>query len=95
MAVSPADADKLIRDLMRKLPDSVSTRTRSDYSLRSVVFAAAALLLVTGFLFYRSTIPPEVARVTGLSGPVQWTGEGGRVEEITSVGHVLHGGTLT
>ena len=47
MAMLPADDDKFVSDLMRKLPDSVPTRTRPDYSLRSVVFAAAALLLVT------------------------------------------------
>ena len=58
------------------------------------VFAAsaAAALLTAIVLWPRAK--PEVARVTGLNGSLQWIGDGGRLERDLQVGTVLGGGTL-
>src|SRR5262249_43894780 len=54
--------------------------------------AAAAALLTAAVLWPRAK--PEVARVTGLYGSLQWIGDGGRLERDLKVGSVLRGGTL-
>lgn len=58
------------------------------------VFAAsaAATVLTAAVLWPRAK--PEVARVTGLYGSLQWIGDGGRLERDLEVGTVLGGGTL-
>lgn len=58
------------------------------------VFAAAAasVALTAGILWPRGN--PEIARVTGLNGTLQWIGDGGRLERDLKVGTALGGGTL-
>ncbi|MEL6109721.1 MAG: FecR family protein, partial [Planctomycetota bacterium] len=56
---------------------------------------AAAILAITGFFFSRpSRDAGSIATVVGLSGPMQWTGDGGRVDHDLRVGMELRGGTI-
>ena len=77
---------------MQMLPVRTTGKPFSHVLFRGVV--AAALLLIVVLLFFRTSASPEVARITGLHGAVQWTGEGGIVQELDKVGEALHGGTL-
>jgi hypothetical protein len=44
--------------------------------------------------FLLGNVEPEIARITELSGSLQWTGDGGRVVHDIEVGSSLRGGTL-
>ena len=92
MVKLPSSETEFVDNVMQKLPVPGAGKTS-----RHVLFSgltAVALLLIAVVLFFRISASPEVARITGLHGAVQWTGEGGVVREVTNVGHVLHGGTL-
>ena len=92
MAKLPSSGSEFVDDVMQKLPV-----TSGSKPFRHVLFAglsAVVLLPIAVLLFFKISGPPELARVTGLHGAIQWTGEGGVVQELNEVGHVLHGGTL-
>ena len=102
-----ASAERLIRSLddlgMRE-------RTRPPKFTRALLAVAALIIVVlSASLFFRqpnmkrpiekvTDQQPEVertiAKITGLSGPLQWTGDGGRVSYDLSVGVELAGGTV-
>jgi ferric-dicitrate binding protein FerR (iron transport regulator) len=67
-------------------------RGRAPGWLGVVAASAAATLLTTVVLWPRAK--PEIARVTGLNGSLQWIGDGGRLESDLKVGTVLGGGTV-
>ncbi len=58
--------------------------------------AAAALLgfVGTGGLLWQTTAEATVAELTEVSGPIQWTGDGGQVDTAPTGGRRLSGGTL-
>jgi hypothetical protein len=58
------------------------------------VAAAAVVALIASVYFHRPSAEPEIAKITGLSGSLQWTGDGGRVFHDLSVGTELPGGTI-
>ena len=58
------------------------------------VAAAALIALMANVYFLLANVEPEIARITELSGSVQWTGDGGRVVHDIEVGSSLRGGTL-
>ena len=58
------------------------------------VAAAALIALMANVYLLFINIKPEIARITQLSGSVQWTGNGGRVVHDIEVGGSLRGGTL-
>ncbi|MDP6633962.1 MAG: FecR family protein [Phycisphaerae bacterium] len=60
----------------------------------SGVAAAVAIALVASFLLMRPSAERKIAKITGLSGSLQWTGDGGRVFHDLSVGTELSGGTI-
>jgi len=60
----------------------------------SGIAAAVVIALVTSFLLTRPNAEREIAKITGLSGSLQWTGDGGRVFHDLSVGKELSGGTI-
>ncbi|MDP7288867.1 MAG: FecR family protein, partial [Phycisphaerae bacterium] len=75
--------------------DSSRTRGRLPRWLAFSGIAAAVLIaLVAGFLLTRRSAEPAIAKITGLSGALQWTGDGGRVFHNLSVGTELSGGTI-
>jgi len=55
---------------------------------------AAALGLIVNLFLWRQRAEPKIATIAGLNGPMQWTGNGGRVDRQLSVGMELSGGTI-
>ncbi len=58
------------------------------------VAAAAVLALIVNIYVLHPGTEPEIAKITGLSGSLQWTGDGGRVFDDLRVGTELSGGTI-
>jgi len=58
------------------------------------VAAAACVALIASVYFQWPILEPEIAKITGLSGSLQWTGDGGQVFYDLSVGTELPGGTV-
>lgn len=58
------------------------------------VVAASLLCLLAGFAWQQFGRKPSIAKITGLSGSVYWTGNDGQVEDDISVGTEVGGGTL-
>jgi hypothetical protein len=58
------------------------------------VAAAAVIALIASVYFQLPSAEPEIAKITGLSGSLQWTGDGGRVFHDLRVGTKLPGGTI-
>jgi len=56
--------------------------------------AAAVIVLATSLYLLRPTAERPIAKVTGLNGSLQWTGDGGRVFHDLPVGTELSGGTI-
>ena len=82
------------------IQNALADRHPAQARRRSVTMAAgwivAAALLLAAFFFLPN---PErkratIASVADLSGPLQWTGDGGRVRSDLSVGMRLSGGTI-
>jgi len=59
-----------------------------------VAAAAAVIAAIAGVYLLRPVAEPDIARITGLSGPLQWTGDGGRVFHDLRVGTRVPGGTV-
>jgi ferric-dicitrate binding protein FerR (iron transport regulator) len=60
----------------------------------AAVAAAAAVVLIAALYLQRPGGQRPIAKVTGLSGSLQWTGAGGRVLDELTVGKELPGGTI-
>ena len=88
----PSSETKFVGDVMKMLPVRRTGKLFGHLLFRGAV--AAALLLLVTLLYFTTSTSSEIARVTGLHGAVQWTGEGGVVHELHQVGQVLRGGTL-
>jgi len=58
------------------------------------VAAAAVIAFIASMYFQQPSIEPEIAKITGLNGSLQWTGDGGRVFHDLRVGTGLPGGTV-
>ena len=59
------------------------------------IAAAALIALIANVYFLLTNVEgPEIARITELSGSVQWTGDGGRVVHGIEIGSTLSGGIL-
>ncbi|HCO93844.1 MAG TPA: hypothetical protein DIU00_07835 [Phycisphaerales bacterium] len=56
--------------------------------------AAAVIALIASVYLLRPNAEPKIAKITGLSGSLQWTGNGGQVFHDLSVGTELSGGTI-
>ncbi len=81
----------------------VATRTATmrgrmrTITLNRALWAAVAVIIValaTGLYFQPPSAEQPIATITGLSGSLQWTGDGGRVFHDLSVGTALPGGTI-
>ena len=60
-----------------------------------LAIAAVVIIALTASLYLQRPIAErQIAKLTGLSGPLQWTGDGGRVHYNLSVGAELAGGTV-
>ncbi len=80
------------QDALRKKRDWAGRRRWKGWSW--VLGAAACLALVANISFYMLNAEPKIVTVTGMSGPLRWTGSGGRVFHDLRVGTKLSGGTV-
>jgi len=99
MARLPADENGFAEKVMRRLPQDVAHKGPAPRMLLvkrllAVAAAVAIVVLAANQYFQRSTADREIATIAGLSGPLQWTGDGGRVFHDLSVGTKLPGGTV-
>ena len=79
------------------VPDvSISERstTLAKWTLAVAAVAAAIVAAIATVQYQQATSERPVAKITGLIGPLQWTGDGGRVFHNLSVGTELPGGTV-
>lgn len=62
--------------------------------IASLYFQQANTRSVDRITGQQPSVDPPIARISGLSGPLQWTGDGGRVTYDLSAGAELSGGTI-
>jgi len=106
-AVTVADMERVERSQQRELEarqDWVGDRREAVSGIKASrirfarwpwAVAAAACVALIASVYFRWPIPePDIAKITGLSGSLQWTGDGGQVFYDLSVGTELPGGTV-
>ena len=71
-------------------------RTPASTFARTLLAIAASIIMALGASLYFQAVhnEPHIAKVAGISGAVQWTGNGGRVLRELSLGTELSGGTI-
>jgi len=98
LARLPADNDRFVDRVMQHLPQASRRRgktVRMDLAKWSAVIATAAVItLIASLYFQRPSTERRIAKITGLSGSLQWTGDGGQVFHNLRVGTELPGGTI-
>jgi len=94
----PADDDHFVEGVMQHLPQRSSRRgamARAPLAKWPFAVAAAAVIALSASLYFlRPASERPIAKVAGLNGSLQWTGDGGRVFYDLSVGTQLPGGTI-
>jgi len=85
-----ADAMLAERAATMRLRTATSSFTRTLLAIAAVTIVA----LTASLYFQRPSAERPIAKITGLSGSLQWTGDGGRVFYDLSVGTELPGGTV-
>jgi hypothetical protein len=65
-----------------------------SWALVAAAAAVAIVALSVALFFQRPSAQRQIAKITGLSGSLQWTGDGGRVFHDLRVGTDLPGGTV-
>jgi len=98
LARLPADHGHFVDGVRQRLahgtpPQGTPARMRPA-KWPAAIAAAAVLALVASLTLLQPNVAPEIARITGLSGSVQWTGDRGRVAHDVEVGSSLSGGML-
>ena len=98
LARLPADSPHFVHKVMQHLPqkaprkDAMAWRLVTKWSL--AIAAAAVVTFMAGLYFQRPSAERRIAKVAGLSGALQWTGNGGRVVRNLTVGTDISGGTI-
>ncbi|MHC4642685.1 MAG: FecR domain-containing protein [Planctomycetota bacterium] len=94
----PADDAHFVDGVMQHLPqDSPRKPTTARILLAKWPVAIAAVVvvaLVTSIVLLRPKPEDKIAKIIGLSGSLQWTGDGGRVFHDLRVGTEVSGGTV-
>lgn len=90
----PASDEHFVGSVMKNLSSERTTKSRRTSHRWSVAIAAAALVLAGVYLLSLSGTERRIAKITQLSGSVQWTGDGGQVTADLDAGQSLSGGTL-
>ncbi len=86
------NADALFAERTPTMHERTPTMT---FTKTMLAIAAVILVALTASLyFHRPSAEREIAKITGLSGALQWTGDGGRVFHNLSLGTELSGGTI-
>lgn len=87
-AESPGSLDEPVTSVSRRS----ATTARWSFALTATAVAVVALIAI--LFLSQPTGEPKVATVTGLYGPVQFTGNGGRVLHDLAIGSKLSSGTV-
>ena len=78
-----------------ELPEHHDSANRGRQRLgRLTTVSIAAVVLIAAAYFLQPRDEPQIVRITGLSGSLSWTGDGGRVVGDLDVGSDLAGGTI-
>ena len=98
LARLPADDDRFVDQVMQHLPQGSPRRGKTAYMYlakwSAVIATAAVITLIISLYFQRPIAENRIAKITGLSGSLQWTGDGGQVFHDLNVGTELSGGTI-
>ncbi len=98
MARLPADnvhfAQKVMQHLSQLATKKVVTPRSSLSKLPWAVTAAMFVVVVFSLFFQQPSVERKIATITGLSGSLQWIGDGGRVIHDLETGAKLSGGTI-
>ncbi len=87
-----ANADAMFAERTATLGARTATITFSRALL--AIAAVIIVMLTVSVYFQQPGSERRIAKITGLSGPLQWTGDGGRVSCNLSLGAELPGGTV-
>ena len=96
----PSQGDRFVGSVMqqvRRESAGVISNPRvrwTAWRLTWMAAAAAVVVSASGLFAVRKRTEPRIARVAGLNGSVQWTGDAGKVERELAAGRSLGGGTL-
>ncbi|MFV1964878.1 MAG: FecR family protein [Pirellulaceae bacterium] len=77
-----------------KLPSNTGRENGAAWFRIGAWAAAAAMVVIASLYFLWPRGVQPIAKVTGLSGPLQWTGDRGQVSFDVSMGTELMGGTI-
>lgn len=97
MAKLPVGDEEFVDDVMLRLPccpEQKPMRKIGKRFWRLALTAAAAAAVTAITLFSMKSAPRIMARITAMSGSVQWTSGGGRVRHDLEVGAALYGGVM-
>ncbi len=88
--------DERVDAMVAQRTTTVGERTATSRFNRILLAIAASIIvaLTASLYFQRSSAEQPIAKITGLSGSLQWTGDGGRVFHDLSAGAELAGGTV-
>jgi len=105
-AVTVADMERVERSQQRELEarqDWVGNRREALSGIKAPrirfarwpwAVAAAAIVVIASILLLRPEPEKKIAKITGLSGSLQWTGDNGQVFHDLNVGADIPGGTV-
>lgn len=98
LARLPADNDRFVSQVMQHLPQRSPRKGKTDYMYlvkwTAAITTVAVITLIASLYFQQSSAERRIAKITGLSGSLQWTGDGGQVFHNLSAGKELPGGTI-
>jgi len=98
MARLPAGDNDFIEEVMQHLGRDTTGKSKRASVLGAkwhmVIAAAAAIVVFASILLLRPEPEKKIAKITGLSGSLQWTGDNGLVLHDLTVGADIPGGTV-
>lgn len=98
MARLPADHSNFVESVMQNLAHSATRKNNKAGTLvakwRMAIAAAAVVGLIASIALLRQKAEHKIAKISGLSGSLQYTGDGGSVFHDLHVGAELSGGTV-
>lgn len=94
--LGPTDSDRQPQDAMVTAAASLGADSRRLQMTNRVLVAVAvvAMFALLGQALLNRDRVDEIITITSVSGPVEWTGDGGRVTNDLALGEKLPGGTM-
>ncbi|MEM7559698.1 MAG: FecR family protein [Planctomycetota bacterium] len=96
----PASSEDFVEEVMQDLAgasprnDVAESKSRRSWLTWAPLAASLLLAVSAGFFWLNTPKEQTIAEITGMSGEMQWTGDGGRVVSNLDVGAKIGGGTL-